>query len=129
MINMCKYTSLFWKLYAVLTIAGCIASFFAQPLDSSTLLPTVFSGVGVAGLTGFAFGVPIGPKIFWRIYFGFFVLFVGLLLGFFALSFFNTAVLKGILLLAILLVFCILPLSYSLWAYAYKSSSLWGKDA
>ena len=124
-----KYTSLFWKFYAVLLVASYIASFFIQPLDVGTLLPTVFAGVGVVGLAGFAYGVPIGPRIFWRIYFGLLILFTGLFLGFFALSIFNMERLTEMLLPATSLVFCVLPLSYALWAYAYKSTSLWSKNA
>ena len=121
--------SLFWKLYAVLLAAGYIASFFIQPLDVGTLLPTVFAGAGVVGVAGFAYGVPIGPRIFWRIYFALLILVIGLFLGFFALYVFNAERLADMLLPAMSLVFCVLPLSRALWAYAYKSSPLWSKNA
>ena len=124
-----KYMSLFWKLYAVLLVASYIASFFIHPLDVGALLPTVFAGVGIVGLAGFAYGIPIGPRIFWRIYFALLILFIGLFLGFFALSVFNAERLADMLLPAMSLVFCVLPLSYALWAYAYKSSPLWSKNA
>lgn len=124
-----KYMSLFWKLYAVLLVAGYIASFFIQPFNVGTLLPTVFAGVGVVGVSGFAYGVPIGPRRFWRIYLALFLIFIGLLLGFVALFALSAERLADMYLSAMSLVFCVLPLSYALWAYAYKSASLWSKNA
>ena len=120
--------SILWKLYAVLILISTILVAANKSLSIEHIIPHIIQFIGILGLFGYAFSKPFGSLLFWRIYTVFVITIMGLAIIYMLNVYFSDPSFYGSGVVFVALLF-VLPNYYALWAYSFKSHSLWSKKA
>lgn len=124
--NRSKYKTVLWSVYLAIMASNAILGLVPLPQNSKEYIGVVASFIWCIGLFGFIFQRRILHKMFWRLWFSLILVFTASSFTFFTFTMFTSTTQTHTQHLfygaVIMLIF---PMYYALYAYAYRSPSVW----
>ena len=121
-----KYKTVLWSVYLAIMASNAIWGLVHLPQNPKDFIGVVASFVWCVGLFGFIFQRRILHKLFWRIWFSLILIVSAIALTFITFTMFTNFTQSHTQLLfygaALIMLF---PMYYALYAYAYRSPSVW----